>query len=182
MPRFIALSYTWGENFQGLTLRTENIQVLQERDCLRHSGLSRTIEDSTVLVEKLGGRYLWVDVLCVLQDDPQDPVSSIPQMHLIYRKARLTVVAASGSNADAGLLGMRDSMRSQRHIIAHAQSYALLSRLQVKDNRSTDGTTLDYLKGTTYKSRAWAMQELLLSSRCLALTPEQVYRACPCAT
>jgi hypothetical protein len=105
--RYIALSYVWGKvdqpqtvlaNFQefctpgGLSKITENIP--------------RTISDAIKLVDLLGERYLWVDALCIIQDDSISKQSMIERMHVIYQNALLTVFAATGSDANAGLPGV----------------------------------------------------------------------------
>jgi hypothetical protein len=65
--------------------------------------IPRTIRDAMAVVRKLGIRYLWVDALCIIQDDPQDKAKEIHRMDSIYEGSTFTLVAASGSHADAGL-------------------------------------------------------------------------------
>lgn len=38
--------------------------------------LGRTLQDAIKVVYSLGLRFLWVDSLCIIQDDPQDGESS----------------------------------------------------------------------------------------------------------
>ena len=56
-----------------------------------------------VLTRHLGYRYLWVDALCLLQNDTGDLELGVNSMDLIYDRAWLTVVAACGNDANAGL-------------------------------------------------------------------------------
>ncbi len=44
----------------------------------------------------IGYRYLWVDSLCIIQDDRQDKDLQISMMDEIYRSATLTLAAGSG--------------------------------------------------------------------------------------
>ncbi|KAK4100493.1 hypothetical protein N658DRAFT_497241 [Parathielavia hyrcaniae] len=62
-------------------------------------------------VRRLGERYLWVDDLCIVQDDPATKQPMIQNMHVIYSNAYVTLIAASGDNSDAGLPGVWPSSR-----------------------------------------------------------------------
>lgn len=53
----------------------------------------------------VGLRYVWVDCLCLVQDDGDDMADGIAKMDLVYRGARATIIAATGTDANAGLLG-----------------------------------------------------------------------------
>lgn len=54
----------------------------------------------------LGERYLWVDALCIVQDDNASKQSMIERMHVIYQNAFLTLFVATGTDANAGLSGV----------------------------------------------------------------------------
>jgi hypothetical protein len=67
--RYITLSYVWGANGENsfLTLRS-NVDSLRIAGSLKSCWdlLPQTIQDSIILVEKIGERYLWIDSLwCV---------------------------------------------------------------------------------------------------------------------
>jgi hypothetical protein len=51
----------------------------------------------TWLVKALNERFLWVDALCLVQND---------EMDMIYERVLMTIVAASGDNVNAGLPGV----------------------------------------------------------------------------
>jgi len=59
----------------------------------------------------LEGRYLWVDALCLIQDDTEDLDRGVNAMDLIYERAWLTVVAACGHDANARLPGVQNGTR-----------------------------------------------------------------------
>ncbi len=63
------------------------------------------------LAQKIGERYIWCDALCLIQNDPDDVDRGIKSMDLIYENAELTVVAACGHDANAGLPGVHKSTR-----------------------------------------------------------------------
>jgi hypothetical protein len=49
-------------------------------------------------------RYIWIDALCIVQDDKQDKDKEIGQMGSIYKDATLTIMAASAKSAYDGFL------------------------------------------------------------------------------
>jgi hypothetical protein len=107
--RYMALSYVWGAEFGGLKLLKTNCDALLCDGSLRGSNvnLSRTIRDAMRLVSSLGYRYLWVDALCILQDDAIDKANNISRMGTVYERAACTIIAATGTDSDAGLPGFR---------------------------------------------------------------------------
>lgn len=109
---YLALSYVWG-HAKVLLLTKENRASLMLVDALKDQNLSQTISDAMLLTEKLGERYLWVDSLCIVQDDDADKAELIPRMDLIYSQAVLTIVAAAGSDANAGLSRMHNGTRDE---------------------------------------------------------------------
>jgi len=110
--RYFALSYVWGGVNQA-EAKLDSLQRLLIPGALNDLGdaVPLTIRDAMEFVEKLGERYLWVDALCIVQDDYTTKQSMIEQMHLIYSQAYATLIAAWGANSDAGLPGVSKSSR-----------------------------------------------------------------------
>ncbi|KAK9782648.1 putative Heterokaryon incompatibility domain-containing protein [Seiridium cardinale] len=61
--------------------------------------LPATIRDVIELTRHLGVRYLWVDALCIVQDDTQDWIHESAQMATVYAHAFLTISASSVANS-----------------------------------------------------------------------------------
>ncbi|CAN9442304.1 unnamed protein product [Alternaria alternata] len=104
---YVALSYVWG-NVECTKLNRENLDVLQIAGSLSSEShvatVPRTIRDAMRLTADLDVRYLWVDSLCLRQDDPLLN-RYLNQMHNIYHNAYLTVVVANKDHADSGITG-----------------------------------------------------------------------------
>ena len=61
---------------------------------------------------QLGEKYLWVDNLCIVQDDTDLKSNVVKKMNLVYENAYLTLFAAAGEDASAGLPGLRPHTRN----------------------------------------------------------------------
>jgi hypothetical protein len=97
---YAALSYVWG-NFQQTRLLSSNLEQLCGDDGFRkHSiRIAKTIAGSMAMCQRLGYRYLWVDALCILQDNYHDKILQLNSMRDVYSNAAITIVVANGSHA-----------------------------------------------------------------------------------
>jgi hypothetical protein len=93
--RYAALSYTWGASGQ-YCLATSNISLLERQGSLEQIGqeLRPIVVDSMMACTSLGIAYLWVDALCIVQDDAAGKHQQIQNMDIIYEGAYITFVAA----------------------------------------------------------------------------------------
>ncbi|KAF2191151.1 HET-domain-containing protein, partial [Zopfia rhizophila CBS 207.26] len=169
MERYVTLSYVWGNVLALRTLRN-NISTLERKHSLTwlKNRLPKVVQDAIDLVNSMGERYLWVDELCIIQDDLEHKHTQIGFMDNIYRNSLLTIVALSGYNANAGLPGSRWIHQSSR-------------TEQVEDIRiKAVAPRLSWVIGETpYEKRGWTFQERLLSQRCLIFTNNHLYFQCP---
>ena len=116
--RYTALSYVWGSVNQ---LRTEKASL----GLLLNDGalsividqVPQTIIDAINLTGELGFEFLWVDSLCIVQDDDESKDNFIPNMHLIYGSAWLTIIAQTAENANTGLQGYRPGTRGKTQAV-----------------------------------------------------------------
>lgn len=147
LEKYVALSYVWGavSNFR---LTKANRTALLAPGSLNDISymLPETMKDTIALVRRLGGRYLWVDALCLLQNDTDDLDRGVNAMDLIYERAWLTIVAGCGYDANARLLGVQKGTRR-----------ACRNTLEVKPQLEMGVVTgLDMLlKSSVHNSRAW---------------------------
>ncbi|RYP57244.1 hypothetical protein DL769_009613 [Monosporascus sp. CRB-8-3] len=165
---YLALSYVWGV-IPFITLRSTNIAFLQSPNSLRdHSiQLPRTISDAIKIAQSFKFRYIWIDSLCIKQDDQGDQATEIQRMHEIYANARLTIVAATGSSAHAPLLHIDPNMLSNRYHPIGSHRFCL--------DRPEFQHVVSF---TTWFTRGWTLQELICSARLLYFTPERTYYSC----
>lgn len=106
--RYLALSYVWGRSHTPYRPHIPDDQGLYVDDPwpVTIRALPRTIQDAIDLVRRINERYLWVDSLCINQADNVHKAAVIAEMGTIYSNAYLTIIAADGNNANAGLQRM----------------------------------------------------------------------------
>ena len=170
--RFVALSYVWGTT-NTVVLTRENYPRLAVKGALQDLALPATIRDAITVTRRLGIRFLWVDALCIRQDDEAHKESQIAQMASVYASALLTIVAAAGDHADAGLSRVSTPWDHKVEVI-NVPGVSLIPVLDFFDDFAPG--QLSYSK---WYSRAWTMQEHLLSTRKLIFSENQVYWHCP---
>ena len=82
--RYLALSYVWGK-IPSLQLRKHNLSMLTNANALRESygELSNVVKDAMTFTRELWERYLWVDSLCICQDDSTMKEAQIASMNTV---------------------------------------------------------------------------------------------------
>jgi len=73
------------------------------------SFLPKTFQEAIKIVKKLGIKYLWIDCLCIIQDDPADWESEAAKMAEVYRNAYLTIAAANSQDSYSGCFPNREN-------------------------------------------------------------------------
>lgn len=144
--RYVTISYVWGA-VPSARLTRANLDRLTQPGAITEAWnlVPRTIKDAIMLVSGLGERYLWVDSLCLVQNEPDDLKAGVAVMDLIYEHSVLTVIAAFGHDANAGLPGVQSMRTSNQCIRTLRPGLAMAVYTEVSGR----------LLGTTYDSRAW---------------------------
>lgn len=88
---YVTLSYTRGDttklfNEKGILDQLQNPGILQAG--ILAERLSQTVRNAIDLVRLLGERYLWVDSLCIVQDDVEQVQTALDMMATIYKSSR----------------------------------------------------------------------------------------------
>ena len=168
---FAALSYVWGSATQLLLTNTTRDILFTPGglECI-DSALPRTIADAIVLCESLGYRYLWVDALCIQQDDRDDITRQISGMGDIYKSASLTIVNASSipdTNANTPLPRCFPSPMIVRQHEEHIRGQHIILTKRPPFSVA--------IQKSVWYSRGWTLQEFHLSKRLLFFTDHQVF-------
>lgn len=166
MPRYFTLSYVWGIK-KYTCLEENNFSKVINLGFSHDANFNPSISDAIALMKGMNETYLWVDALCIVQDRDDDKLAQIYQMDSIYANSILTIVAA-GDN-QGGLPGIS----KPRTEISTVQAGALM--LVADACASSESHWSD---NTAWSSRAWTLQEYLVSHRKLVFTTDQVYWWC----
>ncbi len=105
--RFVALSHCWGTT---PIIRTLNDNYEIYRKGIPFERLSKTFREAIHTAQKLGFRYLWIDSLCIKQDNEDDWKAEAATMCDVYQFAALTLTAAHASGGDIGCFAERDGL------------------------------------------------------------------------
>jgi hypothetical protein len=190
--RWIALSHCWGLH-ETYKLKTENLAQMQAAVPLAE--LPQTIQDAVKLTRALRIDYLWVDSLCILQDSTQDWVEESAKMGSYYGKSTLTIQVANTS-------GDHESFSTPRQIDPGVRVPFMLSKTAAASQQKTTahrkrflwmrGSSPQYTSGEyvyltrepekegreIIHTRAWTLQEALLSPRILHIRSTQYVWSC----
>lgn len=109
--QYCALSYCWGPHEDAKTQTKTTRRVLRHHlDGLEFDDLSPVIQDAVKTARNLDIPYLWVDSLCILQDDNSDWQRQCSQMSQIYGNALVTLIAADSKSCNEGFLNPKRRM------------------------------------------------------------------------
>ncbi|KAH8892564.1 HET-domain-containing protein [Thozetella sp. PMI_491] len=170
---YAALSYCWGGSFTGT--KTTKTTLKQHYTCIDPSLLPKTIRDATQVTRALGLEYLWVDSLCVVQDDQEDWAAESKRMAGLYQSSTITIVASSAENASQGCLFSRDTTRDYVDVPISVESTGDMSKITFTAHLSS--LAEDFLD-SPWNKRAWCLQEYVLSPRLLYFFKHRVVWQC----
>jgi Heterokaryon incompatibility protein (HET) len=160
--RYIALSHCWGES-QLISTKTASIEAHYE--AIKWNDLPKTFQDAVVVTGKLGIRFLWIDSLCIIQDDPDDWLREAKCMEKVFASAYCTIAASSAKNSTEGFLIPRPVKQAVR---LADNVYAC----EVGQNFDHD------IESAVLNQRGWVLQERALSPRTIHFTATQTYWEC----
>ncbi|RKK22334.1 hypothetical protein BFJ66_g16811 [Fusarium oxysporum f. sp. cepae] len=157
---FVTLSYVWGEaasrTFKEKALVSESYHVsdnvcLMDRQpiALLEGNIPQTFEDAIGFTKRLGERYIWIDALCIPQDEPGIKAQQISQMDQIYSSSICTIVSLE-SGVEGGLPG--SSYKSSRNVDQYLEQ--LPGGLKVASPLMSLRLLME---GSAWETRGWTM-------------------------
>jgi hypothetical protein len=169
---YIALSYCWGPHGQTRTLK-ENYDAFKQQ--VDEEALPTTIRDAIMVTRALGISYLWIDALCIVQDDAHDWDVQSAKMQQVYSESFLTLCAANAHAVRDGIFRPRPDTIVEVDMVEEdgAQRSVYLVPSCDKDAHLRQVT-----EHTPLGVRGWCLQERLLSPRKIYFHNQQLIWEC----
>jgi len=171
--QYVALSHCWGTEqiitSTKATLPGRMNQIMFE-EC------SETFYQAIQLTRRLKIPYIWIDSLCIVQDDKEDWAREASKMASYYHNAALTVAATSSSSGNGGLYRPHpDYVLSG--FTSYNEPYQLIFRERI-EHELMDAQQSHLSKKFPLMTRGWVLQERLLSSRVVHFGPYELFFEC----
>ncbi|RYC59838.1 hypothetical protein CHU98_g6364 [Xylaria longipes] len=179
---YLALSYFWGVSGNLITTK----ESLRDRmEAIPLASFPLTLRDAVLATRQLGFRFLWVDAICIIQDDVNDWEKEAVQMRAIYAHATITLSAHDSDDSQGGLY------RPRQNRLTSPVQVSLRVPKKYQGERAAAHKTGFYvlpvhgekelLKPGPVNTRAWTLQEQMLSTRVLHWGPGILYWECLCS-
>lgn len=149
---YATLSYCWGKGPHSHSLTKSNMKEYEK--CI--SDIPATLRDAISLVRDMGLHYIWIDVLCIVQDDEEDWKIEAGKMAEIYASALFCISALCTTGSDSGLFGNTHRIPSTK------KSWEFVSSFE----------------SFPLNSRGWTLQERYLSPRLLHIGLSEAWFEC----
>lgn len=162
---YCTLSHCWGKT-QITTLQRSNYDTFLKGITL--SSLSKTFRDAIHAAVSLGFQYLWIDSLCIVQNDKLDWANEALMMSSVYSGSALNLAATSAADGRAGLFFNRNK-GSARVCITEKLRRRILVNNEIWQK---------YVENGPLAERGWVTQERFLAARTIHFTSSQVFWEC----
>ena len=164
---YATLSHCWGSlPFQ--TLKKSNLNDF--RQSIPPEALPKTFQDAIHTARCLGLEYLWIDSLCIIQDDDEDWRKEASLMSSVYGGSSINISASNATDGRFGCFQKRDSSWRCQVLIDHANPPLIYDCIPSSAYR----TLLD----SPLATRGWVLQERVLSRRNLHFTKKEIFWEC----
>lgn len=166
--KYAALSYCWGGP---LRFKTNSETLSSALAGLPVEVLPQTVQDAIRVTRELGLEYIWVDSICIVQDDEVEKIEQIAEMARIFGHSYVTIAATGAARSSNGFLSSINPFR-------------LLCKLSMTTKQGLrrpiviGKDTLHYFSLQPLAQRAWTLQETLLSSRIVSFEYGHVHWYC----
>ncbi|KAH6975080.1 heterokaryon incompatibility protein-domain-containing protein, partial [Ilyonectria sp. MPI-CAGE-AT-0026] len=167
---YLTLSYRWGSN--PIRLLSSNIEAFRRGRPIAE--LPVLFRDVFEVARQFSIRYVWIDALCIIQDQQDDWAKEASTMHLVYSNSVCTIAASGSTSPDDSLFHegdpafIRPGMVQSKLCSDEPQSFYILD-YQYWDRQIYEGPL---------HNRGWVFQERHLSPRTLFFGRHQILWEC----
>lgn len=172
---YCALSHCWG-NPELRPLKTTKDSFSDHLKKIPWDHLPKTFQDAIIITRSIGIRWLWIDALCIVQDDSDDWLREAATMGSIYEMARLTIAASHAKDSTEGCFLPRPSLAGPVELSLTTSDPP--ARIYISQKPSEGDYYPDF---GPLNQRAWTTQERLFSRRMVFYTKVGMAWSCRCA-
>lgn len=180
---YIALSYCWGK---GVCLKTTKANILDMMIGIECTNLPSVVLDAISITAVLDFKYIWIDSLCIIQDDAQDWDEESARMCAIYEGAYLTIAASSAESADVSLAERYHRheptfFRCRQSATSDNGKVSTIFQLASREECEYGFHNEDAVRRPDREplhDRGWTLQEAILSTRVVFYTPTELQWQC----
>ncbi|KAM3431345.1 hypothetical protein MY4824_007197 [Beauveria thailandica] len=182
VDEYLCLSHCWGS---AMPLRTLERNIASMKVQVQFDTLPTTFQESVILCRKLGVRWLWIDSLCIIQDNDLDWKIEAGKMHDVYSNALLTIAVSKAADSSGGLFttGQLPSPLPACQVLFDDELYNVFVRElcdiphELRWEYFTESWSFNHGKFPLLR-RGWVLQERLLSPRVLHFGPRELLFEC----
>jgi len=176
--RYVTLSHCWG-NFS--PLKTEMATLQARMNGITIPEMPKTFQHAIRVTQLLGFQYLWIDSLCIIQDSKKDWDLESSRMQEVYENATLNIAADFARDSTEGLWTGKRLLSSSQAVWNSKNGDCVYARSAYNDLDTSGLSHVPFQStGSEYvlNTRAWVLQERLLSSRILHFAEHEMAWEC----
>ena len=175
---YVCLSYCWGK------INTEYVTTKENRPFRNNkiilADLPKTIRDAVNFTRRLKQKFLWVDAICIVQNDEEDWRMQGQQMASIYRNSSLTIAAAGAASANEGLF-FETASKLRNESPLDLQEFGISFPVYTRVKSTYEAGHLFSERNPDLLTRGWVFQERLISPRVLYFGKNEIAWECRAA-
>lgn len=196
--KYLTLSHCWGSRgYEPLV--TKKLSLAEHHTGIPWASLSPTFQYAILITQKLGFGFLWIDSLCIVQDDPLDWETESTKMAEIYMNSELTISAASAEDGRDGCIVPRPRQPVEEHLFPQSdvqdEARSKAENVFIRYPAFASHCAVDPLPRSTENmkyarkgsilnetaplvKRAWVFQESVLSRRSILFHSQELIWEC----
>lgn len=165
---YACLSHRWGSSNP---LRLLKYNKADFAKVIPWQSVPQLFKDAMTVAIQLGLQHIWIDSLCIIQDDDTDWQIEAASMASIYKSAQLTIAASAARGSEERLFRRCSPMRLGKRLeTSRGYTFTVRQRLQHNALRTP--------KEFPLRTRGWAFQEQFLSPRVAHFTHDELVWEC----
>jgi hypothetical protein len=171
---YLALSYCWGKGGPSIKTTKSNYSHLQKS--ISYSTLPKAYQDTVRVARAVGVKFIWIDALCIIQDDREDWEKESRMMAEIFQNSLVTLIVLRTASCNEGFLERNPSIRINYHnrewnvrgsfFLRHMPFSYMDAESSIRAAPSFSDRPISLeLQHSPWQTRGWTFQEDMFSMR-----------------